>query len=98
MRMRDEGVCVMSGFQSPHEKEIFNILLNGTSPLILVLARRMWDSRPLADGRLLVISPVSQSIRRVDASSAVRRNRYILGHADKLFLGTLDHNGAQKGR
>ena len=71
-RMRDEGVCVMSGFQSPLEKEVLNILLKGTSPLILVLARRMWDERhiptlfrkPLAEGRLLVVSPVSQSIRR----------------------------------
>ena len=44
-RMRDEGVCVMSGFQSPLEKEVLNILLKGSSPLILVL------------------SPVSQSIR-----------------------------------
>ena len=43
----------------------------------LVLARRMWDERhiptlfrkPLAEGRLLVVSPVSQSIRRVDARS-----------------------------
>ena len=34
-RMRDEGVCVMSGFQSPLEKEVLNILLKGTSPLIL---------------------------------------------------------------
>lgn len=40
-RMRDEEVCVMSGFQSPLEKEALNILLKGTSPLILVLARRM---------------------------------------------------------
>ena len=47
------------------------------SPLILVLARRMWNLRripprfrqPLADGRLLVLSPVPQSIRRVDARS-----------------------------
>ena len=103
-RMRDEGVCVMSGFQSPLEKEVLDILLKGTSPLILVLARRMWDARhipslfrqPLADGRLLVISPVSQSVRRVDAHSAALRNRYILDHADSLFLGALDPNGSLK--
>ena len=97
-RMRDEGVCVMSGFQSPLEKEVLNILLKGTSPLILVLARRMWDERhiptlfrkPLAEGRLLVVSPVSQSIRRVDAHSAAQRNRYIFDHADSLFLGAFD--------
>ena len=33
-RMRDEGVYVMSGFQSPLEKEVLNILLKGASPLI----------------------------------------------------------------
>lgn len=101
-KMRDEGVCVMSGFQSPLEKEVLNILLKGTSPLILVLARRMWDERhiptlfrkPLAEGRLLVVSPVSQSIRRVDARSAAQRNRYIRDHADSLFLGALDPDGS----
>ena len=101
-KMRDEGMCVMSGFQSPLEKEVLNILLKGTSPLILVLARRMWDERhiptlfrkPLAEGRLLVVSPVSQSIRRVDARSAAQRNRYILDHADSLFLGALDPDGS----
>ena len=101
-RMRDEGVCVMSGFQSPLEKEVLNILLKGTSPLILVLARRMWDERhiptlfrkPLAEGRLLVVSPVSQSIRRVDARSAAQRNRCILDHADSLFLGARDSDGS----
>ena len=62
----------------------------------------MWDERhiptlfrkPLAEGRLLVVSPVSQSIRRVDARSAARRNRCILDHADKLFLGALDPDGS----
>ena len=104
MRMRDGGVCVMSGFQSLLEKEVLNILLKGTSPLILVLARRMWDARhipalfrkPLAEGRLLVVSPVSQSIRRVDARSAALRNRYILDRADSLFLGALDPDGSLK--
>ncbi len=102
--MRDEGVCVMSGFQSPLEREVVGILQKGTSLLILVLARRMWDRRhvptlfrqPLDDGRLLVISPVSQSIRRVDARSAALRNRYILDHADSLFLGALDPEGSLK--
>ena len=94
----------MSGFQSPLEKEVLDILLKGTTPLVLVLARRMWDVRHIptlfrqrfADGRLLVISPVSQSIRRVDARSAALRNRCICGHADNLFLGALDPSGSLK--
>ena len=50
---------------------------------------------PLAEGRLLVVSPVSQSIRRVDARSAAQRNRYILDHAEEpLFLGARDPDGS----
>ena len=43
-------------------------------------------THPLAAGQLLVVSPVSQSIRRVDARSAAQRNRCILDHADKLLI------------
>jgi len=64
----------------------------------------MWNVRhiptlfrqPLADGRLLVISSVSQSLRRIDARSAALRNRYILDLADWLFLGALDPDGSLK--
>ena len=38
--------------------------------------------------------PVSQSHRCVDARFAALRNRYILNHADSLFLGALDPNGS----
>ena len=62
----------------------------------------MWNVRhiptlfrqPLADGRLLVISSVSQSLRRIDARAAALRNRYILDQADRLLLGALDLDGS----
>lgn len=100
-RMRDEGVCVMSGFQSPLEKEVLNILLKGTSPLVLVLARRMWEERhipavfrkPLKEGRLLVVSPVAQTVFRVDSRSAEVRNRYILETAERIVVGACSPNG-----
>lgn len=52
----------------------------------------------LADGRLLTISPVLQFIRRVDAAlpPPCVHNRYILDHADKFFLGSLDPDGSLK--
>ncbi len=36
-------------------------------------------------------------MRRVDARSAALRNRYILDHADRLFLGARDPAGSLKG-
>ena len=58
---------------------------------------RMWFVRWDAARHCLVILPVPQSICRADARSAALRNRYILDHADSLFLGALDPSGSPKG-
>ena len=36
--MRDSDACVMSGFQSPLEKDVLRFLLRGKVPIILALA------------------------------------------------------------
>ena len=100
--MRDKGVCVMGGFQSPLERDVLTLLLQGKQPVIWVLARRLWTQRgvprayrsAIEDGRLLVVSPVSQSIRRVDAQSAAIRNRFILETAQRVVFAALDPEGA----
>ena len=40
--MRDQGVCVMGGFQSPLERDVLTLLLQGKQPVIWVLARKLW--------------------------------------------------------
>ena len=100
--MRDQGVCVMGGFQSPLERDVLTFLLQGKQPVIWVLARKLWTPRgvpkayraAIEDGRLLIVSPVSQSIRRVDAQSAAVRNRFILESAQRVVFAALDPNGA----
>ena len=99
--MRDKGVCVMGGFQSPLESDVLTFLLQGKQPVIWVLARKLWTPRgvpkayraAIEDGRLLIVSPVAQSIRRVDAQSAAVRNRFVLEHSDHHVFGSLDPNG-----
>ena len=100
--MRDQGVCVMGGFQSPLEKDVLEFLLQGSQPVIWVLARKLWTQRGVSktyraaieEGRLLVVSPVSQKISRVDEQSAVVRNRFILENSDRVVFAALDPNGA----
>ena len=59
--MKHANRCVMSGFQSKLEKDVFELLLNGNSPLIWVLARGMLDHAPvklrehITVGRLLIV-------------------------------------------
>ena len=100
--MRDKGVCVMGGFQSPLERDVLTFLLKGKQPVVWVLAHKLWAEKsipklyrePLAAGRLLVVSPVAQTATRVDARTAAIRNRYILEHSEKVVFAAIDPNGA----
>ena len=98
--IRDGGRCVMGGFQSALERDVLSILLRGESPIILVLARSLWKSTPkefqeaIAAGRMLVISPVPQSVHRVSEETAAIRNGWILDHADEVVFASLDPDGS----
>ena len=97
-KIRDTGTCVVSGFQSPLEKDVLKFLLRGKVPIILALARSLWKTIPeeLRDpvglGRLLIVSPVSAI--RASAATAAARNRWILANCTSLVLGSLDPSGS----
>ena len=96
-KVRDGDACIMSGFQSPLEKDVLRFLLRGKAPIILVLARSLWKKVPdelreaVDSGRLLIVSPVSAS--RASASTAAVRNRWILENCNAVYLGALDPSG-----
>ena len=89
-RMCREKQCVISGFSSHLEKNVLHFLLKGQQPIILVLARRMYqkipsDLQPLIDnGRLLIISTTSSP--RQSRKTAFDRNRYICSIADQIVM------------
>lgn len=92
VEQRDKGICVVSGFHSKIEKDVFDILIKGTQPIILVLARGMmkrFDKRltELFDsGRLLIISPFNQNIKRITSKTSLKRNFIIAEISDKIFI------------
>ena len=96
-KMRDSDACIMSGFQSPLEKDVLRFLLRGKVSIILVLARSLWKKVPdelrdaLDSGRLLIVSPVFAA--RASASTAAARNRWILENCDSVYVGALDPVG-----
>ena len=96
-KMRDSDACIMSGFQSPLEKDVLRFLLRGKVSIILVLARSLWKKMPdelrdaLDSGRLLIVSPVSAA--RASASTAAARNRWILENCCEVVFASLDPNG-----
>ena len=96
---KNTGQCVISGFHSRIEKDVFNILLKGTQPIILVLARGMKTHWPLEiknavkQDRLLVVSPFEQSITRTTQETANIRNKYMLQIADEIYIPYYTPNG-----
>jgi predicted Rossmann fold nucleotide-binding protein DprA/Smf involved in DNA uptake len=98
--MRNAGQCVISGFHSPIEKDVFYFLTKGNQPVILVLARGMIREIPpkiekaLGEGRLLIVSPFKDEMIRVSKDSAIIRNRLIIEMADEIFIPNLSSGGS----
>ncbi len=97
VKMRDEGRCVISGFSSRLEKDVWDFLVKGKQPIILVMARAMYKTIPadlqsmLDAARLLIIS--TSNATRQSKATALARNRYICEQADTiLFVGVTEHS------
>jgi len=92
IEQREKGVCVVSGFHSKIEKDVFHYLLKGTQPIIMVLARGMkkrWEPellKSLQENRLLIISPFSKSLSRATSENAVKRNKLIVNLSDEIVI------------
>ena len=90
---REAGSCVISGFHSQMEKDVLHYLLKGNQPIILALARGLKTllepelKPPLAQGRLLIITPFDNSVKWVTAENAAIRNRMMIELADEIVVG-----------
>jgi hypothetical protein len=103
IEQRNSGTCVIGGFHSKLEKDVLHFLLQGSQPLVIVLARGMyrrwgkrWDpliKNRLAAGNLLIISPFEDSVTKVTPQTCKIRNQLIIELADKLVIGYCDPIG-----
>ena len=91
--LRDEGVTIIGGFHSPMEKECLTLLLRGMQPIIICPARSIERMRtpsewkaPLAEGRLLLLSPFAEKMRRATVDLARKRNELVAALADEVFV------------
>jgi len=93
IEQREKGNCVISGFHSKIEKDVFHYLLAGTQPVIIALARGMKGKiepelkSAIEAGRLLIISPFENKVKRVTVETAERRNRFMIELADEVVIG-----------
>ena len=99
IEQREVGTCVISGFHSQLERDVFHYLIKGTQPIIIAMARGIPSRLPLSlktsveDGRILIISPFEKNITKVTNETAILRNKMMIEIADKVVVGFVDPNG-----
>ena len=98
--LRETDVTIVGGFQSPMEKECLDLLLRGSASLVICPARGLGRMRilkswkkPLAEGRLLILSFFDDSIRRPTTAIAAQRNAYIAVLADRILIAHAEKGG-----
>ena len=87
------GQAVIGGFQSPVEREFLTVLLRGNSPIIICPARGLDGMRipvkwrkPMDQGRLLILSPFPDNIRRSDILLTKARNPMVFALAQGVLV------------
>ncbi|MCX6326796.1 MAG: DNA-binding protein [Bacteroidia bacterium] len=99
IEQREKGNCVISGFHSQIEKDVFHYLFKGKQPIIIVLARGLKEKmvpelqNPLNEGRLLIITPFDKSTKRVTEQTAELRNKMMIELADSITVGYASSGG-----
>ncbi|MBI2909641.1 MAG: DNA-binding protein [Chloroflexi bacterium] len=91
--LRDAGVTVVGGFQSPIEKDCLDLLLRGSQPVIICPARSLHGMRlpaawktALKQGRLLLLSPFAEHFRRPTVELSEKRNEFVATLADQVLF------------
>jgi predicted Rossmann fold nucleotide-binding protein DprA/Smf involved in DNA uptake len=99
INQRENNHCIVSGFHSKIEKDVFHFLLKGKQPIILVLARSLKKhynpeiEEALSINRLLIISPFKSTVKRITSETAIKRNEYMCEIADEILVAYASPKG-----
>jgi len=97
--MNRTGRCVISGFQSKLERDVLEILLRGSQPIIMALAdgnlTRVEETLvPYIDeGRLLIMTIFNKAFRGISKSNAMQRNQYCIDVAEEVVFAHIHEGG-----
>ncbi len=96
---RKQGNCIIGGFHSKIEKDVLHYLLKGEQPIIIAMARGLKQriepelKSELDKGRLLIISPFKNEVKRITTETAMIRNRLMINLAENVAVGFISKGG-----
>lgn len=99
IEQRAKENCVISGFHSKLEKDVFHYLAKGEQPIILALPRGLktrWEpelKELLEKNRLLIVTPFEKKVRRITKETAAIRNQMMIQLADEIVIGHQNPDG-----
>lgn len=99
IEQRETRRCVVSGFHSTIEKDVFHYLIKGTQPVVMMLAHgigpkiKVEFADHLEAGRLLIASPFGPDQKRGDRRTAGKRNELMIDLADDVVVGYASSGG-----
>ena len=103
--IRGGEMGVISGFHSPAEREVLEVLLKGRCPIVMVLGRRLKNARiPVAwkteieKGRMLVISPFKEYQKYVTKEMSMKRNDLASRIAGRVLIVHASEGGGLGGQ
>ncbi|MBX7107588.1 MAG: hypothetical protein K1X61_02970 [Chitinophagales bacterium] len=102
IEQREKGNCIISGFHSQLEKDVLHYLLKGNQPIIVALARGMKKKveeefqKPIEQGRMLIVTPFNEKVKRVTEKTAATRNKMMIELADNITVGYASEEGNLK--
>lgn len=99
-RLREDGVAVASGFHSPVERQVLDVLIRGRQPVVVCPARALEGARlpvqwrcALHEGRMLILSTQGSRVRRPSVRSAAERNAMVAALAERVFIASASPGG-----
>jgi predicted Rossmann fold nucleotide-binding protein DprA/Smf involved in DNA uptake len=99
--IRDGETRVISGFHSPAEREVLEVLLKGKCPIVVVLGRRLKNARipaawkgEIEKGRMLVISPFKEYQKYVTKEMSMQRNNLAARIAGNVLIVHASEGGS----
>ena len=91
---------LIGGFHSPLEQSVLEIMLTAHAPVVVVIARKLQSARlpaawrdELQSGMLAVVS-MDDTMQRLIAERAMRRNHWIAAHAARIVVAEAAPDGS----
>jgi predicted Rossmann fold nucleotide-binding protein DprA/Smf involved in DNA uptake len=99
VKQAQQKTPVISGFHSPLEKSVLEVLLAGRAPCVIVLARKLEQAHLPSDwlsaiqmGTTAIVS-IENTTQRLTVERAARRNDWVAKHAVRIAVAHANPNG-----